>query len=241
MPRPFLTARWEDLVLLNYSCPPELLEPWVPKGTVLDPWRGTHYISLVAFLFLDTRLRGFRIPLHQNFEEINLRFYVRREMADEEDRRGVVFLRELVPRRAIAAVARWVYNEPYRRVPMVHKVDIDPQTGGKARYQWKQRRSYFTITAEVEGPAEELRDDSEEQFITEHYWGYTRQRDGGTLEYQVEHPSWKVWSAKESEFHGPGHETYGVSFGEILASPPASTFVAVGSEVAVYPGARLDI
>jgi uncharacterized protein YqjF (DUF2071 family) len=120
MPHPFLTARWESLVLLNYSCAPKLLEALIPAGTQLDTWNGQTLISLVGFLFDKTRLRGIPIPFHQMFEEVNLRFYVRRVVSDAPPRRAVVFVRELVPRAAIAAVARWVYNEPYLAVPMNH-------------------------------------------------------------------------------------------------------------------------
>src|SRR6188474_1200737 len=113
MERPFLTARWEDLVLLNYSCPVEILEPLVPAGTVLDLWDGDALVSLVGFMFKDTRVLGLAIPFHRTFEEVNLRFYVRRIGTDGEIRRAVVFVRELVPRQAIATIARRMYNEPY--------------------------------------------------------------------------------------------------------------------------------
>ena len=126
MSRPFLTARWESLLLLNYECPASLLEPLVPKGTTLDPWPGTPLISLVGFMFRDTRVRGIALPGHRTFEEVNLRFYVRRETPDGEVRRAVVFIRELVPRRIIATVARVLYNEPYLAVPMSHRLDLDP-------------------------------------------------------------------------------------------------------------------
>ena len=77
MAKPFLTARWESLVLLNFECPKEILVPLVPTGTEIDPWGDTHLISLVGFRFVDTRVRGFRIPYHRSFEEVNLRFYER--------------------------------------------------------------------------------------------------------------------------------------------------------------------
>ena len=133
MTRPFLTARWESLVLVNWECPGRLLEPLVPRGTLLDAWHGRTLVSLVGFLFLDTRLRGIPVPGHRNFEEVNLRFYVRRELPDGTSRRAVVFVRELVPRRAIAWHWRAaLYDEPYRAVPMSHDRDLDPESGGSA-------------------------------------------------------------------------------------------------------------
>ena len=239
MPGPFLTARWESLVFLNYACPTGLLAPLVPSGTELDAWQGDTLVSLVGFLFADTRLRGVPVPGHRTFEEVNLRFYVRRTTPAGEHRRAVVFIRELVPRPAIAAVARWTYNEPYLAVPMSHDIALDPHTGGRVGYHWRHKGAEYRLAASVTGPARPLAPGSEAEFVTEHYWGYTRQRDGGTLEYEVQHPSWAVWSDAEASFAGPAHALYGDDFGQILSSPPRSAFVAVGSAVAVMAGDRI--
>jgi uncharacterized protein len=232
----FLTARWENLVLLNYACPSELLEPLVPAGTELDSWHGQALISLVGFLFDDTRLLGVPIPFHRTFEEVNLRFYVRGP--GPERHRAVVFIRELVPRWAIATVARVVYNEPYLALAMRHRSDLTAK-GGEVSYGWTHGAADFEVGARVSGPALPLTIGSEAEFITEHYWGYTRQRDGGTLEYQVEHASWNVWTASDSWFRGPGPVLYGAEFGPLLATSPTSAFVAVGSPVTVHHGRRL--
>ncbi len=241
MSGPFLTARWEDLVLLNYSCPPRVLEPLVPRGTVVDLWNGHAVVSLVGFLFSNTRVLGLRVPFHQTFEEVNLRFYVRRTTSSGEVRRAVVFVRELVPRRAIAAVARWLYNEPYLAVPMGHRSSLTELNGGVAAYSWSHRGARFALTAEASGAARRPKAGSEAQFITEHYWGYTRGRDGNTLEYQVEHPPWETWEATSSSFSGPGALLYGSAFGDLLATKPRSAFVAAGSDVVVHRGLRLGV
>src|ERR1041385_5639833 len=89
----FLTAEWTNILMLNYAVDPSLLEPLVPAGSALDMFEGKTYVSLVGFEFNRTRVLGFAVPFHQNFEEVNLRFYVRRGL-----KRGVVFVRELVPR-----------------------------------------------------------------------------------------------------------------------------------------------
>ncbi len=240
MTRPFLTARWESLLLLNYECPQDLLEPLVPAGTSLDLWDGRALISLVGFMFRDTRVRGIPFPGHRTFEEVNLRFYVLRESADGELRRAVVFIRELVPRHLIAAVARALYNEPYLAVPMTHDLDLNAKTGGTAEYSWTHRGSRFSMFGTAEGPALDSAPGSEADFITEHYWGYTRQRDGGTLEYRVDHPPWKVWELAHSGFSGDSTALYGEAFAELLGGPPRSAFLAVGSDVAVHPGRRLE-
>ena len=233
----FLTARWEHLVLLNYACPRELLEPLVPAGTELDTWDGETLVSLVGFMFVDTRLLGVPVPFHRTFEEVNLRFYVRRHAPGL--RRAVVFIRELVPRTAIATVARAVYNEPYLAVPMRHAISLRADRGGTVCYGWSYGGVDFEMAASGTGPAAPLVAGSAAEFITEHHWGYTRQRDGGTLEYEVEHPRWNVWLAAASEFQGPAATLYGASFADLLARPARTAYLALGSEVSVRRGTRI--
>jgi uncharacterized protein len=237
--RAFLTARWEHLVLLNYTVPTRMLAPLVPRGTELDRLGGELLVSLVGFLFADTRLKGVAVPGHRVFEEVNLRFYVTRTDKDGTLRRAVVFVRELVPRAAIAAIARFVYNEPYMSVPMAHDVSIDPEYGGYACYAWRYRGRSFAVEASVDGPAPQLEAGSEASFVTEHYFGYTRQRDGSTLEYAVEHPAWRVWTTDNAGFFGPGAELYGDEWGRVLSTRPRSAFVALGSDVIVRSGERV--
>lgn len=238
-PRAFLTARWENLVLANFECPRGVLEPLVPAGTTLDPWEGVDLVSLVGLMFLDTRLLGVSLPWHRAFAEVNLRFYVRRSVPGGRARRAVVFIREVVPRRLVAVVARLAYNEPYVALPMDHRIALDPDAGGVAEYRWRRGDARFVLGAEVEGPASPSPSGSEAEFVTEHHWGYTRQADGGTLEYRVEHPPWSVWEADGARRAGPWPDLYGAELGEVLSRPPRSVYVAVGSEVAVYRGRRI--
>ena len=164
------------------------------------------------------------IPGHCEFEEVNLRFNVRRSV-NGESRRAVVFVRELVPKRAIAAVARWRYDEPYLAVPMSHSVRLDPERGGEARYGWVLSGQRFELWASASGPAQPLEAGSKAEFITEHYWGYTRQRTGGTMEYRVEHPAWRVWEPQASGFTGPARLLYGDALGDVVAGRPDSAFL----------------
>jgi uncharacterized protein YqjF (DUF2071 family) len=224
--------------MINYEAPPELLDPLVPAGVELDRWRNTLYVSVVGFLFQDTRVLGLAIPGHRSFEEVNLRFYVRREVPDET-RRGVVFIRELVPRRAIALVARLLYNEPYRAVPMSHRFVPNSRTGTDRQYAWRAGDAWTTIHATADGPPRPLQEGSEEEFITEHYWGYTRQRDGGTIEYRVAHPRWSVWTATDVRLAGDFSRVYGDAFARVLAGRPRSAFVADGSAVTVFAPSRI--
>jgi uncharacterized protein len=232
--RPFLTAQWRDLLMVNFAVDPSLLAPHVPAGTRLDAHEGVTYASLVAFRFVDTRVLGLRVPGHHTFEELNLRLYVRRERRDEV-RRGVVFLKEVVPRRAIAFIARTVYNEPYVALPMRHAVAGEPPAVG---YGWRIGRRWHSIQARAIGRGEIPGAGSREEFIAEHYWGYTRQRDGGTLEYRVEHPRWTVWPAELSELP-PLAPLYGAALAGALERP-ASAFIADGSAVSVHLGVRLE-
>ena len=229
----FLTAEWRRLVMLNFPIDPAALAPYRPHGTELDSWQGTTFVSLVGFRFLDTRVKGIPIPLHRNFDEINLRFYVR-SRGPEGWRRGVVFIREVVPRAAIALVARWLYKENYVACP-TRSITRDPvgSDPGVAEYRWKHRGGWFTIGAEYCGDAAAPDPDSEEEFITEHYWGYSSRPDRGTVEYRVEHPRWRVWSARRTMLAGDFSAFYGPEFREALETAPSSSFVADGSRVAV--------
>jgi len=226
-------------VLLNYTVPTRMLAPLVPRGTELDRLGGELLVSVVGFMFTDTRLKGVAVPGHRVFEEVNLRFYVTRADKDGQLRRAVVFVRELVPRAALAAVARYFYNEPYMAVPMAHDVSMDPEHGGYACYAWRHRGSSYAVEASVDGPALRLEPDTEASFVTEHYYGYTRQRDGSTLEYAVEHPPWRVWTTENAGFFGPGADLYGEDWGRVLSARPRSAYVALGSEVIVREGERV--
>ena len=234
----FLTAEWQYLAMLNYEVDPRLLLPFVPDGTELDRWNGKVFASLVGFRFLKTRLFGFLpIPFHSDFDEVNLRFYVRRIVGNEV-RRGVVFIREVVPRRAIAFVARTFYNEKYVALPMTHEICA---VGGNLRiaYRWRSGNRGNEIAFETAGDSKLPVEGSVEQFITEHYWGYSAQTGGGCMEYRVEHPSWKFRQVQQSAFSGDAEELYGIELASALREKPVSAFLAEGSAVSVMKGRRL--
>lgn len=216
--------------MINYAVDPKILTALVPPGTEIDFYNGETFLSVVGFLFLDTRLLGLPIPLHRDFEEVNLRFYVRKKSADTW-RRGVVFVRELVPKRAIATIARVFYGEPYLALPMDH--DIEHKDGKlKVEYSWKRGRKTESIKMSATGEAQIIPAGSHAEFITEHYWGYTCVRSGCS-EYRVEHPRWKVWSADTFEFKADVTTLYGEKFVEALARSPHSAFIADGSPIQV--------
>ena len=236
--RPFLEAEWRYLVMLNFRVAPGLLAPFVPRGTVLDTWRGDSWLSLVGFRFLNTRVLGLPIPGHRHFPEINLRFYVR-PISDQ--RRAVVFLREIVPRRAIAVTARLLYNEPYVARRMIAEAPAVPlEAPGRIAYAWRGRGRWNRFGVTAMGEATAIRDGSDEEFIAEHYWGYTAQRDGSTIEYAVEHPRWRVWQVTDVVFDVDVEAEYGGAIGEALRGSPASAFLADGSVVRVGRPVRLS-
>lgn len=226
----FLTAQWRSLAILNYAIDPAVLAPLVPAGVELD----RPVVSMVGFLFLDTRVLGVPIPFHRDFEEVNLRFYVRR-LASDGWRRGVVFVKEIVPRAAITAVARAVYNENYATHPMRHLIEDD-----RAEYSWKASGRWNRLAVETTGDPQPIRDGSEEEFITEHYWGYAAQRGGGTVEYQVEHPRWRVSAVSESHFDCDVESICGPQFAPYLSRAPKSAFLAEGSPIVVRRGVRIE-
>lgn len=240
----FLSAEWRALAMINYEIDPAILQPLVPRGTELDSWQGRTFVSEVGFLFLNTRLLGVPIPFHCNFEEINLRFYVRRKAPDSKDgwRRGVVFVKEIVPRMAIATVAKVVYNENYVARRMWHGTDLNEMSftkSGVVEYGWMERSGRNFLRVKATGKPEAPALASEEEFITEHYWGYAAQRDGGTVEYRVEHPSWRVWQVSEAEFDCDIPRVYGERFVDTLRAKPSSAFVAEGSPIIVRKGVKI--
>lgn len=219
--------------MANYQVDPSLLQEFVPRGTELDLWNGECYVSLVSFKFVDTRVKGIRIPGHSNFEEVNLRFYVKRD-AGEEIRRGVTFIKEIVPKAMISFVARTLYGEPYETWQMSHEAGKRDLT-----YLWEkedvENRVHVEVSREMGVPAA----GSHEEFIIEHYWGYTRRGENRTDEYKVEHPKWSVFELNYAEIDVDFGYTYGEEFAFLSDEEPRSIFMAKGSPVSVYQGRRL--
>jgi uncharacterized protein YqjF (DUF2071 family) len=223
--------------MLSYEVEPRLLLRFVPPGTELDQWNGKTFMSLVGFRFLDTRVFGVPIPFHRNFEEVNLRFYVRRRDQNEV-KRGVVFIREIVPRRAIAAAARGLYNENYVALPMSHQIRW---TGADlaVEYGWRSKHGWNRMSLAATGQPALPQDGSVEQFITEHFWGYSAQRNGGCKEYRVAQDSWAVWNGGKVNVEGQFEEFYGRDLAGALAAEPTSAMLAEGSAVTVYRGTTI--
>jgi uncharacterized protein YqjF (DUF2071 family) len=239
--KPFLTAEWRYLAMLNYEIDPAILRPLVPKGTDLDEWNGKTFVSMVGFLFLNTRVLGLPIPFHQDFEEINLRFYVRRK-AEDGWRRGVVFVKEIVPRAAIALTARWLYNENYIALPTGHVIlpsDHNSATIESVKYFWTFRERANFLELVTRGEATAFSEGSEEEFIAQHFWGYSSQSNGGTIEYRVDHTPWRIWQVDSCRLECDVENLYGKPFTGFLTAKPSSAFLAEGSPITVYKGKKI--
>jgi uncharacterized protein YqjF (DUF2071 family) len=236
--RVFLRSAWKNLVVLSYEADPAVLAPLVPPGLELDLHEGRAYVSLVGFLFLDTRALGVPLPFCQRFEEVNLRFYVRRN-GPEGGRRGVVFVKELVPRWPITAGARWLFGEPYVTVPMRSRLETDdagnPRRDGLLEYGWKWGGRWHRLSARASLPMGPVAPGSRDEFLLERHWGYTARRRGA-VEYRVRRPGWLVCAASHPLLEADTEALYGPVFGPMLAQEPASALIADGSAVTVSWG-----
>lgn len=227
----FLKAEWRKLILVNYIVPEELLKKYIPKGTELDLWQGKCYVSLVGFLFRNTKVLGFKIPGHINFEEVNLRFYVKRTV-NGEVRRGVVFVREIVPKAAITFIANTVYREHYVTRKMDHRIESEDSTL-KVSYSWIEDKETQHFEVLAANQMVRFSEGSEEEFITEHYWGYAKYGEENTNEYEVTHPQWKVYPVKEHSVNISFVKAYGEEFSILDNLTPSSVFLAEGSNITV--------
>ncbi|MEJ8819245.1 YqjF family protein [Lacibacter sp. H407] len=226
----FLTAEWRNLVMMNFVVPEQVLKPHLPNGVELDAFEGKCYVSFVAFHFLDTKVKGIGFPFHKDFEEINLRFYVKYPSA-EGMKRGVVFISELVPKRMITWIAKLIYQEQYSYSPIKSKIE---QTNQRyLQFEWGKELEY-EIKVETALQVQPIVQGSKEEFIFEHYWGYTSLSSFRTGEYRVEHPRWNIYPVNNFSYKIDFGKLYGEDFSFLNEMQPDSLFVAEGSDVSVY-------
>jgi len=222
--------------MANYVIDQEILLKYLPQGTELDLWNGNCYVSLIGFMFKETRVKGVKIPLHVNFEEVNLRFYVKYQ-EDGSWKRGVVFIKEIVPKRALAIVANTIYKEKYQTLPMRHHWEFS-ENELVVEYQWKKGR-WNSLKIVSSNDPKDIEVGTEEEFITEHYWGYTKISEGKTSEYEVLHPRWKAYTTLEYTIDVDFEAVYGSDFAFLKSEQPKSVFMAEGSEIEVKSGKRI--
>lgn len=234
--RTFLHGQWRKLVMVNYAIDPKILEPYVPYNTSLDLWNGTCYVSLVGFMFMDVSVLKMRIPWHINFEEVNLRFYVKYG-DDVQYKRGVVFVKEIVPRPALSFVANTLYGENYKTMPMRHSL-VESDDTLTVEYGWK-KGEWNSLKVVADKTPVDIQPYSEEEFITEHFWGYTKLNKFRTSEYEVAHPRWQIYPIKDYEVDVDFRKVYGNDFAFLKDEKPVSIYLAEGSEIQVKQGAKI--
>lgn len=233
----FLTAEWRKLIMANYAIDYNILLPYLPAQTELDLWNQTCYVSLVGFMFENVKMKGITIPFHVNFEEVNLRFYVKYKDGSEW-KRGVVFIKEIVPKPALSFVANTVYGEHYETLKMNHewKQNVNQL---HVSYSWLKKGKWNRISVNCKNELVPIEIGSEEEFITEHYWGYTKIDDTKTSEYEVTHPRWDQYPIVDYAIDVDFELTYGKDFGFLNELKPSSVFMAEGSEISVKSGKKI--
>jgi len=227
----FLKAEWRKLAFINYAIDKAFLQDYVPYGTELDLWEGKCYVSLIGFRFINTRLLGIRIPFHTDFEEVNLRFYVKR-LVGAEWRRGVVFIKEMVPKPALTFVANTVYREKYETLPMQHAWHENEETR-TVEYKWRKKKQWQSLKVTAGKKAIPIEAGSESAFITEHYWGYAPVTATKSNQYEVTHPQWLQYPVSNTELSVDFELTYGPTFEFLNNCQPASVMLAEGSEITI--------
>lgn len=233
--KPFITAKWQRLILLTYDVEPFLLEDYLPKGLELDLYKGRTFVSFAAFDFLDTRVKGVKIPFHVDFPEINLRFYVKQRLKNGEVRRGVIFIKEFVPRPCIAAVANRFYNEPYSTIKMesFHEFDEDKLT---IEHRFTKDKIEHDLKFIVENKPYYPTEDSSEFYFKEHEWGFGQSKSGKLTAYRIEHPVWRIYPLKtrfEMDIHFD--KLYGDNWAVLNGKLPFNIMVIEGSPIKVFP------
>jgi uncharacterized protein YqjF (DUF2071 family) len=237
----FLTAQWEYLVMLNYEVNPTLLRSYIPPGTEIDYFNGKAFVSVVGFLFNNTRVMGVKWPGYINFEEANLRYYIR--YADTDGfKRGVGFVSEIVPKPLVAGIANFLYKEHYSTAKMSHCITTTDDLL-KVEYQWQRKdEQQNRIYVEASPMLQEIEKGSEAEFIFEHYFGYTALNENTTIEYTIQHPRWQVYPVLNYSLTCDAEKLYGKDFAAIINNQqPNSVFLARGSAVQVKMPRRIKV
>lgn len=227
----FLKAEWRNLAFANYLIDKNILVKYLPVGTELDLWDGNCFVSLVGFMFVNTKLLGIKIPFHTDFEEVNLRFYVKR-FVNGRWKRGVVFIKEIVPKKALTFVANTVYNENYETMPMKHYWEIEREKR-IIEYKWKLNGIWYSFRVFASVDKFKIKPNSKTEFITEHYWGYAKVNSRRTNEYEVTHPKWEVYKVEDYKIDVDFKLVYGDEFEFLNDMKPYSVMLAEGSQITV--------
>lgn len=230
----FLKANWKNLIMINFEVSKDLLISYLPKGTEIDMWNKKAYVSLVAFLFDKTKIAGFPAVGNQKFEELNIRFYVKK-VEGKKEKRGVAFIREIVPKPLVTGLANLCFSEHYKTLKMGHKTIYFDSTKKEIKNieYTVEKNGVHRVSARLTPELIDLSEGSFEEFIAEHYWGYSRVNDRKTIEYEVQHPKWQIYNGAKVSYQCDFKSLYGNKWGFLNTQVPVSMFVAKGSEVSV--------
>lgn len=230
MSKTFLKASWENLIMANYEVAPALLMPYLPKGVELDFYQSKTYVSLVGFMFKNTSLFGTPIPLFGSFEEINLRFYVRK-IEGNKIKKGVVFINETVPFKVVALLANKLFKEHYISIPTKHSIHIGENKN--IQYEWKKNGKWNSISVSANIEKHSIEAETMELFIFERYFGFTKINNNLSQEYRINHAKWLTNKIIEAEVTCDFENMYGKSFSVLNNTAPSSIMLAEGSLITV--------
>jgi uncharacterized protein len=228
----FLSAKWENLIIITFKTSPDNLIKFLPYGLELDTINGEAFISIVAFDFNDTKVKGISIPFINNFPEINLRYYVRKN-----DKRGVVFIKEFVPKSLVALVAKLIYNEPYEKIDMSCSSEINSKI--KIVHEFTKDSNDYSIILTAENKPYLPMEDTMEHFLKEHSFGFGKM-NGRTTQYEVHHPVWEIYPVLDYAYNVDFGKLYGSDFEFLNAQQPVNVLFAKGSEVKVFTHQKID-
>jgi uncharacterized protein len=233
-----LRAEWNNIIMANYAVPKELLLPYVPYKTELDFFEGETYVTLAGFMFLNTQMLGFDVPFHSNFEEVTLRFYVRSNHSLAA-KRGVVFIKEIVPKYAITLLANTVFGQNYTTLKMksFHQDMGDYMETG---YEWKYQDKWNKLTAKAVKRSTPIRQNNFNEFIADHYYGYRKNGETKTYQYEVEHEHWETFNVIEYSVDCDFGSLFGKEFSILNKEKPKSVFMLKGSEIRIHQRKLLE-
>ena len=236
----FLSARWEYLAMFNYEVDIAVLQPHLPPYTEIDLFNGKAIISVVGFLFNNTKVMGIKWPGFINFEEVNLRYYIK-YFDGKKWRRGVGFISEIVPQFLVAGMANLFYNEHYSTAKMNHTISFENNVL-QATYRWKKKnQDWNSMWLKADTVLHDIHPGSEEEFIFEHYYGYNKLNSKTSIEYSLEHPRWQVYPVKDYKLNCDVEKIYGAAFVPFIENvQPVSVFLAKGSDVQVKMPKKLS-
>lgn len=228
-----LTAEWTNLLVATFETDKNLLQKFLPAKTELSDWNGKHFMSIVGFMFSKPRLLNITSPFYRKFEEVNLRFYVRRKEKNKW-KNGVVFIKEIAPSPLVGLVAKWLYHESFISLPMKHNLNIT-DAERNIEYRWKIGHSwnYIKIQASL---SHSLSPHTIEAFIADRHWAYTKAGDHRTFEFEIEHSPWNIFPSHSFEMNLDAAKIYGSEFAEYFHQKPLTVFLMDGSQTKVsYP------